>query len=53
MNADFWDGKEHTDRFYPLFSIPQRNMIKKNNIAKLKELFKKEGKGCEIHKENL
>jgi MoxR-like ATPase len=36
MNTDFYEGKTNTDRFYPLFSVPMRNMIRTNKIDELK-----------------
>lgn len=36
MNTDFYDGETHINRFYPLFSTPQRNMIRTNKIEELK-----------------
>jgi hypothetical protein len=36
MNTDFWGGKIHTDRFGALSSVPMLNMIRKNDIEKLK-----------------
>jgi endonuclease III len=46
MNTDFYRGKLTQNRFYPLFSTPQRNMIRNNKIDQLEALivtaFKKE-----------
>ena len=39
MNTDFWAEELHNDRFSPLFSPPQMNKIKTNNIEQLKTLL--------------
>lgn len=39
MNTDYYGGKLTQNRFYPLFSTPQRNMIRNNKINQLKALI--------------
>ncbi len=39
MNSDIRNGKINTDRFYPLFSTPQRNIIKTTDIEQVKTLI--------------